>query len=71
LPSDYQYRDGDPGELVRGRTPFAKKMTSGKRDMGSSREKFAHWLTTENDNFDYIIVNRMWERVMGNPITTI
>jgi len=69
LPADYQYRDGDPGEMVRGKTKFGKKLSSGKRDHGKSRGKFADWLTTENDNFDYIIVNRMWERVMGSPIT--
>lgn len=70
LPSDYQYRDGDPGEWVGGKTHFGKRIrTSAKRNAGDSREKFATWMTTENDNFDYVIVNRMWDRVMGAPIT--
>ena len=69
LPNDYQYRDGDPGEAVRGKTKFGKIVSSGKRDRGRSRIKFAEWLTTENDNFDYVIVNRMWQRVMGSPMT--
>ena len=70
LPNDYQYRDGDPGEWVGGKTHFGKRIrSSAKRDAGDSRQKFAAWMTTENDNFDYVIVNRMWERVMGAPIT--
>jgi hypothetical protein len=70
LPSDYQYRDGDPGEYVGGKTHFGQRIrTSAKRYGKDSREKFAEWMTKQNDNFDYVIVNRMWERVMGAPIT--
>mgnify|MGYP005855137687 CR=1 FL=1 len=70
LPSDYQYRGADPGEVVGGRTPFGKRVrTSDRRDDGKSRVEFADWMTTENANFDYIAVNRMWERVMGNPLS--
>jgi len=56
-------------ERVREPSGCRKKVTSGKRDAGKSRIKFAEWLTRENDNFDYITVNRMWERIMGSPIT--
>lgn len=70
LPSDYQYKDGDPGEMIGGRTHFGKKIrSSDRRDSGKSRVEFAEWMTTDNPNFDYIAVNRMWERVMGNPLT--
>ncbi len=69
LPRDYQYRDGKPGELIRGKTKFGRRLSSGKRDAGKSRLKFADWMTNENDHFDYITVNRMWERVMGSPLT--
>lgn len=70
LPSDYQYRDADPGEMVGGRTHFGKRIrTSDRRDAGDSRLEFAEWMTTENPNFDYIAVNRMWERVMGKPLS--
>lgn len=70
LPSDYQYKDGDPGEMIGGRTQFGKRIrSSDRRDSGKSREEFATWMTKENPNFDYIAVNRMWERVMGSPLT--
>lgn len=70
LPDDYQYKDGDPGEMIGGRTHFGKKIRSSDRaDSGKSRVKFAEWITKDNANFNYIIVNRMWERVMGSPLT--
>ncbi len=71
LPSDYQYKDGDPGEMIGGKTHFGKRIrSSSRRNSGKSREEFATWMTKNNPNFDYVIVNRMWERVMGSPITS-
>ena len=71
LPSDYQYKDGDPGEIVGGKTQFGKRIrTSDRRDSGKSRVEFADWMTKENPNFTYIAVNRMWDRVMGSPLTS-
>ena len=70
LPSDYQYKDGDPGEMVGGKTQFGKRIrSSSRRESGQSRLEFADWMTKDNPNFDYITVNRMWERVMGSPLT--
>lgn len=70
LPRDYQYKDGDPGEMIGGKTHFGKRIrSSARRDAGNSRVEFANWMTTDNDNFDYVAVNRMWERVMGSPLT--
>jgi len=70
LPYDYQYKDGEPGEMVGGRTQFGKRIrSSDRRDSGKSRLEFAEWMTTDNPNFDYVVVNRMWERVMGSPLT--
>ncbi len=70
LPSDYQYRDGDPGEMVGGKTQFGQRITtSDRRETKGARQKFASWMTSKNDNFDYVIVNRMWDRVMGSPLT--
>lgn len=70
LPRDYQYRDGDPGEMVGGKTHFGQRISSSaRRTTKGARQKFGNWMTTENDNFDYVIVNRMWDRVMGAPLT--
>jgi hypothetical protein len=70
LPSDYQYKDGDPGEMIGGKTHFGKRIrSSDRRDSGKSRGEFAEWMTKDNPNFDYVAVNRMWERVMGSPLT--
>jgi len=70
LPYDYQYKDGEAGEMIGGRTQFGKRIrSSDRRDSGKSRLEFADWMTTDNPNFDYIAVNRMWERVMGSPLT--
>jgi hypothetical protein len=70
LPNDYQYSDGDPGEMVGGKTPFGKRIrSSDRKNAGDGRKEFAAWLTgEENERFTGIIVNRMWERVMGNGI---
>lgn len=70
LPKDYQYRDGDPGEMIGGKTPFGKReRTSDRSDDGKSRETFASWITSkDNPRFNATIVNRMWQRVMGRGI---
>ena len=70
LPSDYQYRDGDPGELVGARTPFGKSVRmSDRKDEGDGREQFADWIVTRTgEQFAAVIANRMWERIMGKGI---
>lgn len=70
LPSDYQYRDGSPGELVGARTPFGKSVRmSDRKDEGDGREQFAEWIVTKTgDQFAAVIANRMWERIMGKGI---
>ncbi|MDQ8189044.1 DUF1549 domain-containing protein [Roseibacillus persicicus] len=70
LPNDYQYRDGDPGEMIGGKTPFGdRKRTSDRKDAGDSRATFAEWISsTDNPRFNATIVNRMWQRVMGRGI---
>ena len=70
LPSDYQYRDGDPGEMIGGKTPFGEReRTSDRSDDGKSRDTFAAWISsTKNPRFNSTIVNRMWHRVMGRGI---
>jgi hypothetical protein len=70
LPSDYQYRDGKPGEILGGRTPFGKSVrTSDRRDDDDSREKLSEWMTEKTEEqFPSVIANRMWKRVMGKGI---
>lgn len=70
LPSDYQYRDGKPGEIVGGKTPFGKFVrSSDRKDDDDGREKFSDWITVKTDpQFSSVISNRMWKRVMGKGI---
>lgn len=70
LPSDYQYRDGDPGEVIGGKTHFGKRIrSSDRRDDESARKDFAEWMVgQDNERFASIIVNRMWKRIMGQGI---
>ena len=70
LPKDYQYRDGDPGEMIGGKTPFGdRERTSDRKNAGDSRETFATWISSnDNPRFNATIVNRMWQRVMGRGI---
>lgn len=70
LPADYQYRDGSPGEMVGGRTPFGKSVrTSDRRNDGEGRAKLADWIINKTGpQFAGVIANRMWERIMGKGI---
>jgi len=70
LPSDYQYRDGDPGEWIAARTPFGdSERGSDRRNDGEARMEFAKWVTEGTDErFASVIANRMWERVMGRGV---
>jgi hypothetical protein len=70
LPSDYQYRDAAPGEVVAGRTPFGKTVRmSEKKDENDGREKLAEWIVNRTDDrFPAVIANRMWKRVMGKGL---
>ncbi|MEM9237649.1 MAG: DUF1553 domain-containing protein, partial [Verrucomicrobiota bacterium] len=70
LPSDYDARDGEPGEVIGARTPFGKTTRmSEKSKGGDGREKLAEWVTTKTgEQFPSAIANRMWKRVMGRGI---
>ena len=70
LPSDYQYRDADPGELLGAKTPFGKTVRmSDKKVEGDGREQFADWIATRTgEQFPAVIANRMWQRIMGKGI---
>lgn len=70
LPSDYQYRDASPGEVLAGRTPFGKTVRmSEKRDGDDGRRKLAEWVVGRTDGqFASVAANRMWRRVMGKGL---
>jgi hypothetical protein len=70
LPSDYQYRDGKPGEILGGKTPFGKSVrTSDRNDDEKSRKKLSEWITEKTGpQFASVIADRMWKRVMGKGI---
>ncbi len=70
LPSDYQYRDGSPGQVVGGRTPFGKTVRmSEKRKSDDGRANLAEWIVGRTDaQFPGVIANRMWKRVMGKGL---
>ncbi len=70
LPSDYQYRDGKPGEVVGGHTPFGKVVRmSEKRASDDGREKLSEWMLSKTgEQYPTVIANRMWKRMMGKGI---
>lgn len=70
LPADYQYRDGKPGDVLGGKTPFGKfTRTSDRKDDDDGREKLSDWITGKTGpQFPSVIANRMWKRVMGKGI---
>jgi len=67
LPTDYQYRDAAPGQLIGGQTPFGKTVRmSEKREGDDGRQKMAEWVVDKTgEQFASVIANRMWKRVMG------
>ena len=70
LPSDYQYRDAKPGEVVGARTPFgqAVRMSEKKADT-DGRQKLAEWIVGKTgEQFPTVAANRMWKRVMGKGV---
>lgn len=69
IPSDWQYRDADPGEYVGGRTPFGPKLkTDDDESDADSIQKFADWMVS-TQHFDQTIALRLWERIMGISLT--
>ncbi len=70
LPEDYQYRDGEPGQMIGAKTPFGKSVRiSEKSDKGHGRQELAEWVTTKTgEQFASVAANRMWKRVMGRGV---
>lgn len=70
LPSDYQYRNGRPGDMLGAETPFGRTVRmSRNRNHDDGREQLAEWMTGRTGNqFPAVIANRMWLRVMGQGL---
>lgn len=70
LPTDYQYRDAKPGDVLGAETPFGQKVHISKsRGESAGREKLAQWIVAKTgEQFSSVIANRMWKRVMGKGI---
>ena len=74
LPNDYQYNDGDPGEMIAAKTPkhhsFAKGLKmSDRKNAIDGRKNFAEWITdSQNDRYVTTITNRMWKRIVGTGL---
>jgi hypothetical protein len=70
LPSDYQYKDAKPGEMVGAKTPFGQTVRMSEKEKGrDGRKQFADWVMNRTgEQFPSVIANRMWKRVMGRPI---
>jgi len=64
LPTDYQYDNGKPGELIAPKVIFGNQVNTNSRQ--TSREMYARWMTSpKNPFFAKVIANRLWKKVMG------
>ena len=68
LPKDYQYNDGEPGDILVPKTPFGESIPD-NIPLEQRRQAFADWVTSEqNPLFTKVIVNRLWAEVFGRGI---
>ncbi len=67
LPDDYQYKDGEPGDVIRPATLFG--LQASEVNPEERREVFAEWVTSdENPYFAKVIANRLWRRTFGHGL---
>ncbi|MBT8038265.1 MAG: DUF1549 and DUF1553 domain-containing protein [Verrucomicrobiae bacterium] len=67
LPHDYQYNDGEPGEVVEPKTFFGASVSN--VPPADRRQAFADWISNRhNPYFTKVIVNRLWAEVFGRGI---
>lgn len=68
LPHDYQYDDGNPGDIVTPDTMFGPDIPV-YEDPSERKYAYAEWLASEeNPRFTQVIVNRLWKRAFGHGI---
>ena len=69
LPKDYQYNDGEPGDILTPKTIFGEDITH--TVSSNHQQDFANWVTSpENPRFTKAIVNRLWSEVFGRGIVS-
>lgn len=68
LPGDFEELDGNPGDVMKPMPLFGPVAEiSPGQDLAVT---FANWLTSpENPRFTRVIVNRLWKRMFGVPLT--
>lgn len=67
LPDDYQYKDGEPGEVIQPATLFG--LQASEVNPEDRRKVFADWVTSdENPYFAKVIANRLWRRTFGHGL---
>jgi hypothetical protein len=68
LPDDYDYRDAEPGEIVKAETAVGDRVKERRKREGL-RVSFANWLASDtHPTFAANIVNRLWDRSFGFPL---
>ena len=68
LPKDYQYNDGEPGDILTPKTLFGETIPD-ETPPEQRRKAFADWITSDkNPLFTKVIVNRLWAEVYGRGI---
>jgi hypothetical protein len=67
LPDDYQYKDGEPGDVIQPATLFG--LQASEVNPEDRRKVFADWVTSdENPYFAKVIANRLWRRTFGHGL---
>jgi len=68
LPPDFEQADGSPGDVMKPKTIFGPKAVISE---GEDRAlALARWMTaSENPRFTRVIVNRLWRKLFGAPLT--
>lgn len=68
LPKDFMEKDGKPGDVILPASPMGE--TAEVAPGEDPAEVFARWVASPNNpRFTRVIVNRMWSRLFGAPIT--
>lgn len=68
LPHDFEESDGKPGDVIKPATLFGP--SAEVEPGGDSAEAFARWVASpENPRFTRVIVNRLWKKMFGAPLT--